>query len=224
MSATQQFQIVVRDTLPDFALSIGSTNLLLNETGSVRVLFSTRVPVTNVSFTLEIASDRLTDVSFTPRTASNTSVRFDAIGSNRYSGSVGISSGNSLQGTLELGALGFAVVGQPDSSIVPLHIAHLAGVRSDGTHVSRTAANSGRIFIVINEPLLEIDPSGFWRIRVHRLPGKTATLHWADSTVNPWSWSKLADFVARPFKTVDLIDDPSWTTARVYRATIPRTP
>ena len=44
LSATQQFQIIVRDTMPDFALTIGSTNLLLNETGSVSVRFSTLIP------------------------------------------------------------------------------------------------------------------------------------------------------------------------------------
>ena len=38
MSATQRFQIIVRDTLPDFALSIGSTNLLINETGRPNAL------------------------------------------------------------------------------------------------------------------------------------------------------------------------------------------
>ena len=123
-----------------------------------------------------------------------------------------------------LGALSFAVVSQPDSAIASLDISQLSGIRSDGRQVGQTAVNPGRVFIVINEPILEIEASGFSQIRVYRIPGHTATLLWADPAVNPWVWTRLTDFVARPFKTVDIIADPSFTAGRVYRATIPRLP
>lgn len=224
LSATQRFQIVVRDTFPDFALSIGSTNLLLNETGGVRILFSTRIPVTNVSFILEIAGERLAEVRFSSLIGGDAVVQFSATGENEYACSIGAPSPDPLQGTVELGMLSFSVVEQSDSAIVPLLIAGLTGIRSDGVPVGRTAANPGRVFVVINEPLLEIDPFAAWHIRLYRLPGKTATVQYADTGVNAWQWFKLADFVARPFKTVDDINDPSFSDGRVYQATIPRLP
>lgn len=222
LSATQQFQIVVRDTLPDFALTIGSTNLLLNETGRLSVGFSTLVPVTNVAFVLAVDTERLRDVTFTSRMGENAVVKFAASGPNRYAGTVNVPSSAPLQGALELGELQIAVIDRTDSAIVSVEIPELSGIRSDGRRVGQTATNPGRVYIVISEPLLEIADLG--RLRVYLLPGHTGSLFWTDPSTVPWVWSKLADFAARSSKIPRVIDDPSISEARFYRVTDPHRP
>jgi hypothetical protein len=210
----------VRDTLPDFALTIGKTNLLLRETGSVRILFSTRIPVTNVIFTLEIPSDRLTGVHFAPRVA-GAAVQFNATGSNSYSASVGMPGLSPLQGTVELGALSFTVVERTNSAIVSLDVTQLTGIRADGTRVGQTAANPGRVFIVISEPLLEL--FDFLGTRIYKLPGISGSIFSADPTITPFVWHRFADFVPRSTK-VEEFNDPAFYPARIYRGVQPRLP
>jgi len=227
MSATQQFQIIVRDTHPDFALSLGSTNLLLNETGSVAVMFSTLVPVTNISFTLRIDDERLTQIAFTSRISDDAAVEFSNLGSDRFHVVIAMVPGNLLQGTLELGALSFAVVDQPNSAIVPLDIIQLSGIHSDGRQIGQTAVDPGRVFVVLAEPLLEIVPPYLTRLRVYLLPLHTGSLLYIDNPVATLAvWYKLADFPASRSKTVRVIDDPNFPgpKVRLYRLIDPHRP
>src|SRR5690606_28165619 len=63
LSATQTFAIIVRDSIPDFRLGIGTTAILSNGVGSVDLSLQTGIQLTDLQLVLAVSGSRLTNLT-----------------------------------------------------------------------------------------------------------------------------------------------------------------
>ena len=215
LSATQRFQITVMDTLPDFSVSLGDTNLLVNETGAVPIVLSSRAGFTNVTFILEADTQRLRDFTLISLLSPSGSATFDPVASNQFSVSFATQTGSQLVGTINLGRLQFTTAAQTNSAIVPLVVNTLTGVQNDGRVITASIGNSGRVIVVIREPVMEIIPYGLIGVKVYCLTNHAYMIEVADDLAWPISWSAFAGIAKA--KRVETVIDPSFYSKRFYR-------
>ena len=215
LSATQRFQITVMDTLPDFSVSLGDTNLLVNEMGAVSIVLSSRVGFTNVTFILEADTHRLRDFTLISLLSPNGSATFDPVASNQFSVSFATQTGSQLVGTINLGRLQFTAAAQTNSAIVPLVVNTLTGVQNDGRVITASIGNSGRVIVVIREPVMEVIPYGLIGVNVYCLTNHAYMIEVADDLTWPISWYAFAGIAKA--KRVETVIDPSFYSKRFYR-------
>ena len=84
LSATQTFVVIVRDTISDVALSIGSTNVLAGETNLVPVLWFRcwNLPMRQLIF---MDDSRVEIMAVIPASSELVSLGFGSVSSNRHS-------------------------------------------------------------------------------------------------------------------------------------------
>src|SRR5688572_27997409 len=155
LSATQSFTVIVRDTLNDFVVASGSTNLLAGTGAAVPLQLVSGAALTNVSFLLEASEERLTNLTLQPLAPELAVASIQRLETNRYQIRLQTRAGQSVQGSLDLAALGFGTVLVNRSAILPLHLSGLEGTRETGIHLGNGLGRDGRVFIIGAEPLLD---------------------------------------------------------------------
>jgi hypothetical protein len=157
LSATQHFTVVVRDSLPDFKLAVGSTNVMAGESNTVPVLLtgSLGLDLTNISFFLETPSERLTNLTLQPVSAEVLSSLLQPAGADRSEVRFTLDAGQLQFGPRQLAELGFLAVPHTNSAVALLHVSQLQGIRVGDRVTTHTAAYPGRIIIIANESVLE---------------------------------------------------------------------
>ena len=215
LSATQHFLITVMDTLPDFSVTLGNTNLLANETGAVSIVLNSRAGFTNVTFILEADTGRLRDFALISFLPPGDSVTFYPVASNQFSVSFSTHTGSQLAGTINLGRLQFTTAAQTNSAIVPLVVSDLTGIQNDGRTITASVGNSGRVIVVIREPVMEIILYGSIGVNVYCLTNHAYMIEVADDLTWPISWYAFAGIAKA--KRVETVIDPSFYSKRFYR-------
>jgi hypothetical protein len=153
LSATQFFTVVVRDTLSDFLVASGSTNVLTNAWASVPLGLRTGEELSGVSFLLELAEARMTNLALHSSAAS---VTWQREAPDVYRVSVQSSGGQALQGDLpSLLQLDFQAVPHPRSAVVPVKVQSVEGTSAGGARRLNGQGQSGRVFILGAEPILD---------------------------------------------------------------------
>jgi hypothetical protein len=155
LSATQNFTVVVRDVLSDFKLAVGSTNVMAGENGIVPVLLTSGLDLTNISFFLETPSDQLTNFSLQPVSAEILSSLLQPAGADRSEVQFTLDAGQLQPGLRQLAELGFLATARSNSTVAPLHISQLRGIRSGDLVIANGIAVEGRVIIIANESVLE---------------------------------------------------------------------
>ena len=155
LSATQFFTVIVRDTTPDFVVSLGTTNLLTGQSSHLPVRLRSGLELTNVSLRLPPVSMSLSNLALQnlATEVGNTLLVTDETNGTRVSFTA--ATGQSLQGDLLLGRLAFDAVAQEHSSIVHLPISALGGTLANGTVLTDGRGTGGRVFVIGREPLLD---------------------------------------------------------------------
>lgn len=215
LSATQRFQITVLDTLPDFSVSLGDTNLLMNETGAVSIVLNSRAGFTNVNFILKADTQRLRDFTLTSLLSASGSAIFDPVASNQFLVSFTTQTGSQLIGTINLGRLQFTTAAQTNSAIVPLVVSDLTGIQNDGRTITASVGNSGRVIVVIREPVMEIILYGSIGVNVYCLTNHAYMIEVADDLAWPISWYAFTGIAKA--KRVETVIDSSFYSKRFYR-------
>ncbi|MBI5386506.1 MAG: DUF11 domain-containing protein, partial [Verrucomicrobia bacterium] len=154
LSATQNFTVIVRDTRPDFTLSVGTTNLFAGESSFVPLRLNAGTDLTNVSWLIETDFACLTNFSL-QSLAPQVAVTEVRLGSNQLALRCESWPGAALQGQFQLARLAFDALPVEHSAIVPLRASALTGGRDGTPPALRGAVISGRVFLVGREPLLD---------------------------------------------------------------------
>jgi hypothetical protein len=154
LSTTQQFTVIVRDTVPDLNLSIGTTNLMVNESNSVSIVLGSSLPLTQLTVTLEAAGDRLANVQLAAVSSELISIQRQFDGTNQYRFTLALNPATLPPALRELARLRFLAVAQDHSAIVPLRITSLVAQTSSAQTISNVRSTDGLVFIVGREPLL----------------------------------------------------------------------
>lgn len=171
LSATQSFTVIVRDTLSDFTLACGSTNLLAGTPASVPLRLRSGADLTEFSFLLELPAARLTNLTLNSSLASVTSMREAP---DRYRVTVQAKSGQTLQGDIpELLKLGFEAIHNPHSAAVPLNLLSVRGMTAGGLVLGNGQGLGGRVFVIGAEPMVQafLGTNGMRSLVVYGLAG-----------------------------------------------------
>jgi len=155
LSATQRFNVIARDTLGDFRLALGGTNVYRGQTSSVPVRLTSGIELTNIRFAVEQPITALTNFNIVPSSPDVGSATLTPESANRSAIVLVPSAGQSLQGDQALASLRFAARSNGPSVILPLLMKDLEARKLDGSLVANPGAFDGRVVVVGAEPVLE---------------------------------------------------------------------
>jgi hypothetical protein len=154
-TATQSFNVIVRDTQGDFLLAAGSTNVFMGEKSAVPLRLQTGTELTDVSFVFSVDATRLNDLSLgfiAPEIVSSTLQPF---GTNQSRVQLTARTGDELLGSLTLAQLHFTASSNAHSVIVPLRFSDAQARQPNGNLLARPKTADGRVFVIGEEPILD---------------------------------------------------------------------
>ena len=215
LSAMQQFTVIVRHVLPDFVISVGSTNIMAGETGAVAVTLDSTLDITNLTFLVGAPTSQLTNLALVPLVAEVTSATLQPLGSNNYAASFTLNTALQLAESRSLASLTFASVSNVHSAIVPVPLSSPAGSLSSGQPVQIPSGSGGRIIIVRAEPVLDLAPGPALTLYGH--PGALYQLQYRTNLFAAL-WLDLSRFTlaSRAGQVSNLFVSPPITFYRAY--------
>lgn len=127
LSARQSFQLVVRDTRSDFALQLGTTNLLSGATDFIPITLRSQASLTNLSFVVDSPVGRISQLAvgaLVPQLAHP----FDLPrGTHQVRIQLGAAPGQILPGDADLARLQFTADREAGSAVLPLRLKEVTG-------------------------------------------------------------------------------------------------
>ena len=173
LSATQSFTVVVRDTLSDLVLAAGFTNLLAGGAAGLPLVLNATLDVTNLSFLLETAAERLTTLTFQATAAEVISAQVTALAAGRLAVTLRLDPALRTAASRPIAMLGFSALTNRGSAIVPVTLSQLQAWYAGGGAAAHTATTSGRVIVVEREPVLIISQPQSPVLTLFGLPGRT---------------------------------------------------
>ena len=153
LTATQAFNVVVLDNMPDFRLSIGTAAVLPGENGTVPLTLKSGAELKQIELHLSINGDRLTQLQLTNLAPQVGSATLLPLPTNEFLLQFIALANSAFQGQFTLGHIGFNVTSDPHSGIAVLQGERLEGLRLNGLTI-RGRPSAGRVYIVGDEPIL----------------------------------------------------------------------
>jgi hypothetical protein len=190
LTATQSFNVRVRNTLPDFVFGLGSTNLFMGETNSVPIELATSAELTDLAFVLEVDSTRLTGLTLQSLASAVRSSTVQPAGSNLFQVRLSALASDPLVGSITLARLGFNALSNLHSAEVRLRVRTLDAVAANGDKLANANAGDGRIFILGQEPILQLSPGsdGSQSLVLYGIPGHSYVLESTSTLSSPATW------------------------------------
>jgi hypothetical protein len=200
-SASRSFTLVVRNTLPDFAVTLGSTNVFAGESNVLPLVLVSGVSLTNVVLQLDIPPGHLQGVYLNPAVPDLLSAELLPLGGSRHELRLGFDPTRIQNGVRRVGELSFATESNQPSAFVRLPLSAPVGRRLTGQTLTQAGANGGRVVIVRDQPVLVALPGG--ELEVFGLPGTTYQLE--STSVLPPVWTSVFQF---PFTNTSRLPVP----------------
>jgi hypothetical protein len=174
-------------------VSVGSTNVLVGQSGSVPVNLASSLDLTNLSFLLEADARRLTNFVLTPLAPGVLSATLAPAGTNLSELRFITGASTPLLGDVLLGRVDFTATTEPNSTIVPIDVVSVTGVRGSGEVVRNAGRRSGQVVLIGNEIVLValLDPQR--RVAIYARPGLCVTLQ-SSTNLNSPLWNSLAQY------------------------------
>ena len=187
LAATNEFLVVVRDTLSELAVTLGSTNLFAGETGVVPVLVTSGLDLETVRLDVEADPARLVDLAVQSQTAEVAYLLLEPASPGRYVIELGFNTALLESGTRPVAWIEFRAVSGVGSASVPLPLRAVTGHRSGGVPVGHASGEAGRVIVVERDPVLEVgrSSSGTWQLLVYGHPGSSYVLEATPSLETP---------------------------------------
>ena len=156
LSNSTSFLVTVGDCVQ---VGIGSAIMKVGDTANVPLtLISSRIALTNLTFTVNFPPSRFTNWSFAVSNNAIQSPLMVTTNPTQNFFALGASSNSPLRGPTLMGSLSFgALAGH--SAFVPLVITAVEGTKADGSLVGNAFGQNGRVVIIGVEPLLEAGTS-----------------------------------------------------------------
>jgi hypothetical protein len=156
LSDEQAFHVAVRDTQGDFAVRIGSTNVFRGASGSVPVGLESPLELTALRFGLTVPVTALDQLRLAPVAAEVASATVRPDGPDHSRVEFTASSGLTFLGAQVLGRLEFVSPAGSQSVALTLDPDQIEAVKLDGTVIGRPKVHPGRVFVVGDQPLLDL--------------------------------------------------------------------
>ncbi len=205
LSATQRFSIMVlaSNSLPasvsvpqippDYLeLSLGTVVVVAGQIGSVPITVTNVTGITNLSASLSMPSDRLSNLGVTTMIPELDPATFESEGAGLTKIGFSTSAGQVLQNGRLVGYLDFTAA-STESAFVSLMISNVIAVQANGVPITRTRAVSGRVVVVGSEPLLEALPlaNNQPALMLYGLPGTSCVVQSTSDEGNSKHWQTV---------------------------------
>jgi hypothetical protein len=219
LAATQSLVVVVRDTLRDFSLSLGRTNVFAGDPGRVPLSVGTGVELSELSFGLQLDPEQLTDLGLShlhPGVAVATMQPGEA---GSFLVHLLARPDNLFYGTMQLGEFQFTST-PGRSSMVELRLKAVGGLQATGGLLNKVATRDGRVVVIGPEPILDATRTvaGDWSLVLYGRPGMHARIERADQLETPVHWAAFEEGTL-PAEALVIIQLPTSTDAiNLYRA------
>ena len=186
----RQFRVIVRDTLGDFAVSLGHTNIARGVTALLPIRLNTPIDLSSVSFRLDLPKPQLDQLTLLPIAPELSSATLRPSADGHYQVDFIALPGSSLGGDRTIANLRFRAIPGADSAVQMLEISELVGQRPDGTLTASPSVSNGRVIIIGGQPYLEATFSdGATRdLTVFGTPGVTYRIEATDRLETNATW------------------------------------
>ncbi|HZT23514.1 MAG TPA: hypothetical protein VFB55_11470 [Verrucomicrobiae bacterium] len=179
-------------------LSLGTTVLRAGQSGSVSISSSVNTNVAGIDATLQIPPGHLTNLvlqSLAPQLDPAATVLAQQDSSTWQLHLVTLS-GQTIFGSNTLAALAFTAVSNQTSAFVPLRVTALSGTKPDATPMARTLAQSGRVVVIANQPLLEAGfaSDGSRQLTLYGKAWTSYAIEYSTNLNNPAGWTPTRHF------------------------------
>lgn len=156
LSASTTFRVAVRDTQGDFALRLGTTNVLRGGSASIPVDLETPLELSALRFGLSVPVTALEALQLAPVAVElgTATVVPDGPGHSRLEFTA--ANGATFLGAQRLAQLGFTAPAGDESVALKLAPESVEAVRVDGVVITRPRVVPGRVFVLGDAPLLDL--------------------------------------------------------------------
>ena len=219
LSATQLLSVVVRNSSPDFTVSVGTTNVFAGESSSVPLRLSAGVPLTAAAFVLETPETLVTNLILEPLVPEVGNASLQTEGDGRFNISLRSDADNSLQGLDTIARLRFTAISNGPSAVAALKVTGVSGTLRNGETLSGGRTFGGRVFIIAQEPLLDVAlADGQTRsLTLYGQPGHSYEIQVATNLDETVEWLRLTETVL-PAPFLALSPMPETAPVVFYRA------
>ena len=215
MSATQILTVIVRDSVPDVSLALGTTNVFGGDSNSVAMMVATTLDLSEASFLLQTDMSRLSSLalsdlgpevisaSLLPMDGTSAQVHFEL-------------NGNAPDTVRTLASLHFQTTTNGRSARIPLRLLQPLVRNGAGQLVPNLAATDGAVFLVNLEPILVAGQQPQRSLTIYGHPSETFAIE-RSATVNS-GWSNIMSVtLTLPKQTAPLPEEPGSAFYRVRR-------
>jgi hypothetical protein len=184
----QTFTIVVSNAAQ---ITLGPSIVGLGQTGMVQVVSASSVAVTNMTFVLDVPSDRATNVTVQTLTPSIAVVSQQPAGAAHSVITIQAVAGQAWQGTQAVAQIVYkAVAGKPSAFGLSTASA-VTAIQADGQTVPRRFGSSGKLVFVGAEPLVEssVSTNGQRSLVLYGPAGSSSHLESAATATGQGGWT-----------------------------------
>jgi hypothetical protein len=208
LSDTQQFSVIVLDTLSDFTLSIGSTNVLAGESNTLPLVLGASLQLTNLSLQLTATELQLTNLMLRPVSPEITSASFSASGADTYSVTLAMDPSQQSASLRTIAALDFLAVSNYHSAVVPVGARQMTALQFDGRSFNNGRAYGGNVIVIGREPVLTISPGTPPALTLFGIPGAVYGIQFS-SNLTSGAWNQIMQFpLSDRFTTITTTNNP----------------
>ncbi len=180
------------------SLNVGTAVLRAGQSGSVPVTGNANTNLASIDLTLQIPPGHLTNLvlqSLSPQ-LDPAATTFVQQNSSSWQMHLATLSGQTIVGNNALAEIAFTAVSNQSSAFVPLQVTALSGTKPDATPISRTLAQSGRVVVIANQPLLEAGfaSDGSRQLTLYGKAWMSYAILYSTNVANPAGWSQARYF------------------------------
>jgi hypothetical protein len=196
--ATAMTALVSVDT--DFvALNVGSAVLRAGQSGTLPIVGEANKNVASIDLKLQVPAGRLTNIvlqSFAPQLDPVATTITGQDGSAWHLHFAALSGQTIPAGTNALVDLSFIAVSNQPSAFVPLQATEVDGTKPDASPIIHTFAQSGRVVVIANQPLLEagFSPNSSRQLTLYGKAWTSYAIESSTNLANPNNWKQVRYF------------------------------
>lgn len=174
------------------SLKIGSALLRAGDTVSIPIELNAS-SVTNFSFTMDLATNRFSNMTLQPLSPSLGSATLQVTASNRIQVNMSAVSGQTFQGDQQIAQFNFVTASNQPSAFIQLSPRSVQARNVDSSVTSNILLQDGRMVVIGNEPLLEtsLGANRSRNLTLYGKPGASYQIQYCTNIVNPPAWTYL---------------------------------
>ena len=185
LSATKTFTVIVGDYVE---VTLGTNIVMAGQTGSVPVIVHSTVPLSSLSFSVDIPVSGLDEFTLQPQIAL-ASANVTQRSSTRVDVNLQSSNAGSLFTSKIVAYLSFRALAIQPSSFIWLNVTNMSASRSGSIPVTRVLPNHGRVVYINSQPLLETHMLGIERrMTLYANLGVTCIIQHSAVLTQPVTW------------------------------------